>query len=85
MTAITQPSSEPVPRRLWLLFGERRGDNAQVLALTRMLGWPYETRQLRWQSDYDVDPAEAGISLAGLDKAASDSVALRSLSTVAWI
>ena len=74
MTAITQPSPEPVPR-VWLLFGERRGDNAQVLALAHMLGWPHETKQLRWQPDYDVDPAEAGISLAGLDKVTSDPLA----------
>jgi len=60
---------------MWLLFGERRGDNAQVLALARMLGWPYEIKQLRWQPDYDVDPAETGVSLAGLDGATSDSLA----------
>ncbi|WP_119305025.1 ELM1/GtrOC1 family putative glycosyltransferase [Dongia deserti] len=71
MTAITHPSTEPAPR-LWLLFGDRRGDNAQVQALAEMLGWPYEIKQLRWQSDYTVDPAEAGISLAGLDVGASD-------------
>ena len=69
MTAITHTPTEP---RVWLLFGERRGDNAQVLALAQMLGWQYEVKQLRWQPDYHVDPAEAGISLAGLDTAASD-------------
>ena len=73
MTAITHPSTESAPR-VWLLFGERRGDNAQVLALAEMLGWPYEIKQLRWQPDYDVNPAEAGASLAGLDVAASDSL-----------
>jgi mitochondrial fission protein ELM1 len=73
VTVITQTYSEPAPR-VWPLFGERRGDNAQVLALAEMLGWPYEIKQLRWQSDYDVDPAEAGIALAGLDAAASDSL-----------
>ncbi|MGH6893601.1 MAG: mitochondrial fission ELM1 family protein [Dongiaceae bacterium] len=57
-----------------MLFGERRGDNAQVLALGEMLGWPYEIKQLRWQPGYDVPPAEAGVSLAGLDQAASDSL-----------
>jgi uncharacterized protein len=75
VTAITHSQSgaesEAAPR-VWLLLGERRGDNAQVIALARMLGWPYETRQLRWESDYDVEPAEAGASLAGLDRAASD-------------
>lgn len=74
MTAITHTPTEPAPR-VWLLFGERRGDNAQVLALARMLAWPHEIKQLRWQPDYDVDPAEAGISLAGLDGAASDPLA----------
>ena len=74
MTAITQTYSDAAPR-VWLLFGERRGDNAQVLALAQMLGWPYEIKQLRWQPDYNVDPAEAGVSLAGLDTAGSDSLA----------
>ncbi len=74
MTAITHTPTEPAPR-LWLLFGERRGDNAQVLALAQLLGWNYEIKQLRWQPGYDVDPAEAGISLAGLDTTASDSLA----------
>jgi uncharacterized protein len=71
VTAITHTPIETAPR-VWLLFGDRRGDNAQVLALARMLGWPFEVKQLRWQPDYDIDPAEAGISLAGLDTAASD-------------
>ena len=74
MTAITHTPTEPAPR-LWLLFGERRGDNAQVLALAQLLGWNYEIKQLRWQPGYDVDPAEAGVSLAGLDTTASDSLA----------
>lgn len=74
MTAITQTSPEAVPRT-WLLFGERRGDNAQVLALAEMLGWPYEVKQLRWEAGYGVDPAEAGVSLAGLDRTASDALA----------
>jgi mitochondrial fission protein ELM1 len=74
VTAITHPSTGSAPR-VWLLFGERRGDNAQVLALAEMLGWPYEIKQLRWQPDYNVDPAQAGASLAGLDVAASDPLA----------
>ncbi len=74
MTAITHPSPLSAPR-VWLLFGERRGDNAQVLALAKMLGWPYEVKQLRWQPDYNLDPAEAGVSLAGLDAAASAPLA----------
>jgi uncharacterized protein len=71
ITASSESSREPL---VWLLFGERRGDNAQVQALARMLGWPYQVKQLRWTLDYDVDPREAGISLVGLDQAASDSL-----------
>lgn len=72
VTHITDSSeSDPTPL-VWLLFGERRGDNAQVLALARMLGWPYQVKQLRWAPHYDIPPREAGISLAGLDRAASD-------------
>ena len=75
VTNITDSSESSRQPRVWLLFGERRGDNAQVQALAGMLGWPYQVKQLRWVADYDVDPREAGISLTGLDVAASDSLA----------
>jgi mitochondrial fission protein ELM1 len=83
VTDITQSSQSATDTRqlprIWLLFGERRGDNAQVLALARMLAqaqpWPYTVKQLRWVPGYDVDPREAGVSLAGLDRSASDPLA----------
>ena len=74
MTAITQSQAGhhgAAAPRVWLLFGERRGDNAQVRALADMLGWPAEVKQLRWLPD-EIEPANAGISLAGLDANASD-------------
>jgi len=40
-----------------------------------MLGWPWQVKQLHWLPDYDIAPREAGISLAGLDRAKSDSLA----------
>jgi mitochondrial fission protein ELM1 len=72
VTNITDSSESSRQPLVWLLFGERRGDNAQVQALARMLGWPFQVKQLRWVPDYDIEPREAGISLAGLDRAASD-------------
>ena len=72
VTNITDSSESSRQPLVWLLFGERRGDNAQVQALVRMLGWPFQVKQLRWNADYDIQPREAGISLAGLDRAASD-------------
>src|SRR5215510_4745634 len=69
VTNITDSSGKDRTPRVWLLFGGRLGDNAQVQARARMLGWPFQVKQLRWVADYDVDPREAGISLEGLDRA----------------
>jgi uncharacterized protein len=38
----------PNPPRVWGLLGHRRGDNQQVVALGTALGWPFETKQLRY-------------------------------------
>lgn len=39
--------NETVPR-IWVLLGDRTGDNNQVLALAEALGLPFETRTLRY-------------------------------------
>lgn len=72
MTSITQPPKTDQRPSVWLLFGERRGDNAQVLALARMLGWPYQVKQLRWRKDQDKPHQDAGPSLANIDTSSSD-------------
>ena len=43
MLATPQPA---VPPRVWLLVGDKLGDNAQAFALADALGWPYEVRQV---------------------------------------
>jgi mitochondrial fission protein ELM1 len=35
-------------RRIWVLAGDKPGDNAQCLALAAALGWPTEVKQLRY-------------------------------------
>jgi mitochondrial fission protein ELM1 len=35
-----------VPPRVWLLVGDKLGDNAQAVALADAIGWPYEVRQV---------------------------------------
>jgi hypothetical protein len=47
--------NESTPR-IWVLTGERTGDNNQVLALAEELGLPFEIRQLRYAriGRYDV-------------------------------
>jgi mitochondrial fission protein ELM1 len=38
----------PQPPRIWVLLGERRGDNNQLLALAEALGFPFETRTITY-------------------------------------
>src|SRR5687768_10855719 len=44
-SAPAPPSVAPAPR-VWLLIGDKLGDNAQVQVLADALGWPYEVRQV---------------------------------------
>ena len=59
---------KPAPR-IWLLIGQRRGDNNQVLALGEALGIPFETRSMR----YTVSAARAWLreAIAQIDAHAS--------------
>ena len=44
---------EPVsPGRVWLLLGDKPGDNAQVEAVVEALGWPCERKVLQWRQPY---------------------------------
>ncbi|WP_166645148.1 mitochondrial fission ELM1 family protein [Dongia mobilis] len=69
-------SSDTTPRNrpplTWLILGERRGDNAQVLALARALGWPGAVKQIRYDDSVTVDFKDRGASLIGTDLALSD-------------
>lgn len=38
----------PQPPRIWVLLGQRRGDNNQLLALAEALGFPFETRTITY-------------------------------------
>jgi uncharacterized protein len=39
-----------MPRRVWVLMGDKPGDNAQCLALAGALGWPFEEKQLHYHA-----------------------------------
>jgi len=77
---IVNSEAEPIPAgpRVWLLLGERQGDNAQVLALGRALqqdlGWRSEIKQLHYDPDCDVPLRDRGSSLIGIDLAVSDAL-----------
>jgi mitochondrial fission protein ELM1 len=60
---------------VWALLGEREGDNAQVRTLAEALGWPVETRRLRYNRRYRWWNLLLGASLLSLDRRRSDALA----------
>jgi mitochondrial fission protein ELM1 len=48
--------------RIWVIPGNRRGDDAQVFALAEELGLPFETRKLIYESSFWPDAGLSGVS-----------------------
>jgi mitochondrial fission protein ELM1 len=44
-----RPRREPAERRVWVLVGDKTGDNAQSLSLAAALGWPTEEKRLHYR------------------------------------
>jgi mitochondrial fission protein ELM1 len=69
------PEAAALPR-VWLLLGERQGDNAQVLALgralTREVGWPHEVKQISYDQECEIPFRDRGASLIGVDLERTD-------------
>lgn len=57
--------------RVWLLCGHKAGDNAQLSALARALGWPYEVKRLAYRP-HELIVGRFGATLAGIDLKRSD-------------
>ena len=66
----TAASAGPGPRT-WVLTGHKAGDNTQVLALAKALGWAYEVKQLRYRWYELLTNRLLGVTLAGIDAAHS--------------
>ena len=62
-----QPRSteEPMPR-VWILLGSKHGDNEQVRALARALGWPFEEKRVAVNRLYSLPNLFLGASLHSL-------------------
>ncbi|MGM0560285.1 MAG: mitochondrial fission ELM1 family protein [Pseudomonadota bacterium] len=67
-------SAEKAAPRVWLVIGDKLGDNAQVEILAKALGWPVESRNLRFRSQYIYGKPRFRPSLYHLDRRASDSL-----------
>ncbi len=59
------------PPRVWLVIGDKPGDNAQVEIIAAALGWPCEHRQLYFQAPYVLGKPPFKASLYHLDAARS--------------
>src|SRR5690606_2274573 len=57
--------------RVWLLLGDKPGDNAQVEAVADALGWPCERRVLHWRPPYGTKKPRFGVTLDHVDRARS--------------
>jgi hypothetical protein len=58
----------------WLLFGQKAGDNNQLLALAEALGWPFEIREFRYQPWELLSNRLLGATLAGVKRELSSEL-----------
>jgi uncharacterized protein len=60
------------PCRIWLILGDKAGDNAQVRIVADSLGWPYAVKQLAFRAPYVIGKPRFRVSLHHVDQAKSD-------------
>lgn len=73
--APTAPSAGASLPRVWLVLGDKLGDNAQVEIIAGALGWPCERRNLRFRAEYVLGKPRFAPSLYHLDAERSDPLA----------
>jgi uncharacterized protein len=55
------------PGRVWLLLGDKPGDNAQVEAVALALGWDCERKTLQWRAPYTTEKPRFRVTLDHVD------------------
>ena len=68
MTVTQQSSGHP---RVWLMMGNKAGDNSQVMALAEATGWPFEIKRFVFKPYELVTNLLLGANLHGLVKSES--------------
>jgi mitochondrial fission protein ELM1 len=56
------------PGRVWLLLGDKPGDNAQVEAVVAALGWCCERKMLHWRAPYAIEKPRFRATLDHVDR-----------------
>lgn len=64
MTATAVMTKTPA---VWVLMGNKAGDNTQVLALAEALGWPFDVKQFNYTRFEYVHHFLRGATVAGVD------------------
>lgn len=67
VTALRHMTIERAP--VWVLIGQRTGDNNQLLRLAGEIGLPFRTLELRYNALYRIPPPLIGASLTTLKRA----------------
>lgn len=78
MNLKTEPESAAVAGSapaVWLMLGDKLGDNAQVEVIAERLGWPCVTRRLKFRAAYVTGKPRFKPALYHIDLAASDPLA----------
>jgi mitochondrial fission protein ELM1 len=63
----------PLPR-VWVLLGYGTGGNSQLLCLARALGWPYQTKRLKYNKFNYIPNTLLGASRLTLNRRRSDAL-----------
>jgi mitochondrial fission protein ELM1 len=60
--------------KVWVLLAEKAGGNGQLMSLADALGWPYETKQLRYNSLNHCPNLFLGPSILSVDRRRSSAL-----------
>jgi len=69
--AIALSPGSATPGRVWLVLGDKPGDNAQVEAVVETLGWDCERKTLQWRAPYTTEKPRFRVTLDHVDPARS--------------
>ena len=68
---VSQTTKQPL---VWVLLGQKAGDNNQVLALAEQLPWPFQCKNFDYRPFEIVTNRLLGVTLAGVDRKRSSEL-----------
>jgi uncharacterized protein len=69
--AAPRSPTDPSAPRIWLILGDKAGDNAQVRIIADALGWPFLVKDLVFRAPYAMGKPHFRASLYHIDRARS--------------